>query len=347
MTFDYSFLEFFVIAEIIIAILLVIVTIVMKIIYYFRKKRKIRLTKKADDIIQDALIHDKPITDNELPRATHRMDILQPLMEKYQNERGWSRTLETLSTSILLPLARKAIESRRWIKRCWAVKSFEVHREQQDEPHLEKLLSDKVPLIQFHAVWPSLQLGTETLVNTVITRTAEERRLAQSIFLEVFEQHQDVKCDYIVKRLNTEENPFIRATCYKILMIEKQTSAFDHAMKDTTSDNVELQLSAIRYVSMEDKPQVIDKLVGLLTAELPETRLTATRALGNLGASQTLPEVKKLLHDEKWWVRLDAVKTLVKFGPEGRQALHQIPETDEVYQLCQQVLGVKEGYHAR
>lgn len=315
----------FVIAvEIFLVIAIILFSYLIKLISLVQIKKTKLQTKKIEEHLDYLLTHNKPFSASQFPGEGRKIEILLAIIEKFDQkhkEPAWYNIKNDLIKSILIPLARKYYKSRNWTRRLLAARAFTYQADKQDEPILINLIQDSKPLIYEYAILAAIKLDSEKVTNEVITKIANERRLAQTIALKFFEQADKNIKNYVYNRLSTDPNPYIRATCYKILLRLPSDKSIIALEKDIEADNLELSLSAIKYLAYSQQQEAISILMKLLVNPKWEIRSTASKLLGELGATQAVSQLEKCLHDSVWWVRINTAEALKNLGEKGLQVL--------------------------
>jgi hypothetical protein len=343
MIVPYGLLEWIIKIEIIFVILLIIITYLLK--YYFNNKAKKikRISDEIENYLTIAISEDKPINPEQFPKDWRRLDILLQLIYKIDSaidSPAWITIKKTMAHTLLLPIARKKYNSYFWMNRLLSVQCFEFWMENQDEEKVCRLLEDKIPLVHLHATIAAIRFSSIKLVNLVINIMSKKRRLGQAVYLKVFDIATTQTKEYVEDRLKTENDFFVRATCYKILMTFKEYNTTIDTSADINSSNMELRLAAMRFTSLAQKSEAIPLMISLLSDPEWEVRAASNRILGELHASQAMPEIANSLRDKNWWVRVNAANTLKGFGDTGLQILNsQDPVKDKyAYETAMHVL---------
>ncbi len=210
----------------------------------------------------------------------------------------------------LLPMARKKALSKFWISRCLAAKAFNIYASFDDEKYLEKLLNDRSSFIVAETCSAVRYVPTSRLCNFLIDLMTARRRKAYEFYLSVFRSLEDNTKKYIIQRLRTEKDPYTRAICYRILLVYKPVQLIEYAYQDALSDNVELAVSAIRFIAYTEGTNVIGIIAKFLTNKAWEVKVVAIQILAQLKAAATMDRIIPLLTDKSWWVRVNAQNAL-------------------------------------
>jgi hypothetical protein len=334
MVVPFAFLENVILVEIALVIFIIILAYVLKYYFYLKTKKEKRIIDSMEQSIVSAVASQTPLSESAFPKSWRRLDLILPLFFKLDstiNSSYWLEMKATMVRTILLPIARKKFNSRLWMNRLHSAQCFELGMEDQDEIIVSTLLEDKIPLVHLHAAIAAIKFSSVTLINLIINAMAKKRRLSQTVYLKVFDMAAPHSKQFISDRMNTENDPFIRSTCYKILSNYKDTATPMDTSADIHSNNMELRLAAIRYTAYADKSNAVPLLVSLLSDPHWEVRAASNRLLGELNATQAIDEISNCLKDQVWWVRVNAATTLKNFGEIGIKVLNEQDPKSDLY----------------
>ncbi|MFQ6122573.1 MAG: HEAT repeat domain-containing protein, partial [Dehalococcoidales bacterium] len=109
----------------------------------------------------------------------------------------------------------------------------------------------------------------------------------------------------------------------------------------------ETRISAAKALGQIGDVSAVESLNISLNDESWEVRAQAAKALGALGDKQAVGKLKQALSDENWWVRHNAADALYRLGEEGIEALREAscsgegaPRTVAAQILAERALGV-------
>lgn len=337
-----SFLEIVIYIEILLMILVVLLIFGLKIYLNRKKKRDQRILYELE-LYLSGLLHTKsPFEPKNFLNRWHRLDLLIPIFRKFSRENipEWTTEKHHFAKLMMLPLAKKQAVSRIKSHRVYAAMAFEYFMEEEDEPFVCELIRDTTPLIHLHSSIAAVQFGSERCLYEVVSSMTKSRRLGQSLYLNIFKTADPRVGSIIENFLKTEENSYTAALCYKILMLFPVTNSTIDSSKAIVSENIELQLAAIRYEVYTKKQATIPFLIGCLADERWETRALACNLLGSLDAKDAANHLGAALHDPVWWVRINAARALKELGDQGIAILEaQTPEKDlYAYETAQYIL---------
>jgi hypothetical protein len=350
--FDENFLIFIkwvILFQIILITSLILASIVTKI--YFHNKNKKR--KNHFDILINTLkvltINNQEVNSKILSLSRkfipNLLRAIDELDEELQSPH-WQKIRTQLIQKVLLPHAKSFTNAKAWFKRYLATRIFELDRQKSDERKILILIKDDLPLVSINAAIIALKYPTQMMINTIIDVFSTGRHIQQSTFAKILAEEANVELatSFIISCIKKEKNPYKKAFCYRLLTnFPAQQEIFHEAYDDIQSNNLELEIAALYYLSHNKSKNIIDILCLNLSNEKWEIRAIAAKLLGKLNAVQSTQLVGKHLRDEKWWVRINAAQALTQMGKEGLAILEsQNPESDPyAYDVAQQVLKTK------
>lgn len=341
---NYRYVEYIIFLEFFFVALVLVATYGVSFWYFLKNKRKRKLSAEIEHYLKTNQTFLQTPKES-FPRKWLKIDILVPLVLKLDqsNSKHWHSIREKFLDEVLLPLARKCAYRYNWLSRYLAVRALEFKIDKNDENVILKLMADKIALVKINAIYLGLKLGSQNIINFVIDEIGAERRMTQSIYLKAFDEPLPESQAYVAARLKKESDPYLRATCYKILLNYSSPLDLDKEIqKDLKSKNVELKLAAIRYMVYAENSKAVAELIDLLKDSQWEIRVLALQSLGELKAEKAIDQVAALLKDQEWWVRMNAAKALLKMGNAGKKILtSQDPQTDQfAYDAAQNVLRI-------
>lgn len=342
MHISYFLIETIVAVEFLLVIFIVFLTYAFRIILFRKKENSAAIKREIKHFFLKHLLTKKPIVASLFPKRWKRLEIIFSLMKEMDEEnetKDWLHLKKKILKEIVLPLAREAAVSHDWVLRFFSAQVFSLYSEKSDAELIIKLINDSVPLVVINIIKAALA-SSEEIVQILIERISQERRFAQTIYLQAFDSLGEDKLSMIMLVLKNAEDPYMRTSCYRIFLYAKLKKMSWDMTKDLNSENLELKLAAIRFFSYHEKSQAIALLVSLLQDEKWEVRVVALSCLESLFAKSKMKEIAECLHDSEWWVRLHAANTLKKFGDEGLAILKkQSPEEDQyAFDIAQYVL---------
>lgn len=314
--------EFFLIGLILIA------TCFFKVFFSIMLRKKIRRLHNIEAFFENIVSQNKKFEPDLFPSQWKKLDkLLRCLREfdtKYNNNEHWLVTRVNLISHIILPLARATASSHRWQLRFYAVESFTLLCDKENESFILNLVNDKIPIIYFHAISAAILHKSETAINAIIIRMATETWLTQSFHLQAFDNAPLEIKHFIEKTLNISNEPSIRAVGINILLKFESTEINWNITNDIHSENIPLKIAALKYFAHVSKNLSIPILIDCLKDEHWQIKTLALRRLSQLKAVDAIPQIAECLHDPDWGVRLDAAHSLNDLGEQGQKILESM-----------------------
>lgn len=207
-----------------------------------------------------------------------------PSLEEHKHKFRYADSFKSnLISKILIPVAKKFAYSRNWFKRYIAVRCYSYGFEESDEEAILKLLRDHITLVSINSAMVATKFFNEKLTNNLIDIFSAGRRLQQSLYAEMIAKKGDAIAIIIFNRLDKEQNLYVKAFCYRLLSrLEDKTIFYPNAKDDVLSDNLELKLSALRYVASCDYPSKIEIVFKLTNDPHWEVRAVVANILGQI-----------------------------------------------------------------
>lgn len=340
---QYRLLENVIYVEVVLVLILIIVTFILKFYFQRQNSNNENLKKNIDTYFRSLINSQNDVNTANIPDSWRKLELILPVIygiDKTDNTSRWNSLRESITRTVLLPIARKKYSSRSWLNRLLSAQCFEIAMDDEDEGHVCVLMDDKIPLVHLYAITAGINRGTISMINMVINYVAQKRRLGQSVYLRLFKNAKPEVAGYVEDRLKTEVDPFTRATCYKILLSFPPNHSNIETTNDLNASNIELRLAAIRYTVHRYQNESIELLSQLISDNNWEVRSVSLLLLGKLNSKNLIGQITQCLRDPVWWVRLNAAITLKNLGPAGIEVLSTLdPKTDlYAYETAMHVL---------
>jgi len=338
MNFNYEFVIFIIKIEFLIVFSIVILTVGMKLIYWIELKYTLKYKRNLEMYLTRLLHKKEQYNLKDLPYDAKQLSILIPVFLKFEKEcknAHWQLIRNDLINISIIPLARIAALRSDVPSKVLAAESFCFieNKTKLDEELILKLVNDTTPFVYLNGIRAALVYGSKNTIDALILRYAQEPWLAQSSNLKIFNSRQPEIHNIVLQILSQSKDPKIRAACYNILLHFPAEKIGNNTLIDCISKNLNLKLSALKFISHVNREQAIQ----ILKQELQDphwiVRLTAIDKLSDLEASESVTAIEALLNDSEWWVRLRAAKALRAFGVENKLILKAInidPDTVEM-----------------
>lgn len=324
MYFDYGFLEFIIKCEVYLSLIILIATIGFQILVKINTTQTERNLLETKNVLKESIKSaDNKVIENYKQRWKQSDILLKVIAEldiETKDNSNWLSIRERLLQEIILPLARSNCNSKRWLNRLFAAQSFELLAEKEDASCIEKLLNDKIPLVNLYAALAILKMGNADLINKILDKMANVRRFSRTIHANLFYKISYDKITIIEERLRQEKDPYVRSVCYILLAMFSQTPNHN-ILRDIESENLELKISAFKYLVSSNPEAAYKQAIAFLNDNHWQLRVVAINVLSKLKQKDAMQLIAKKLVDPSWWVRFDAAKSLLEFGEKGREIL--------------------------
>lgn len=346
MNVGYRFAEIVIVVEFSLVAIIILATYLLKFFYSLRARRRAKITADVDHFLTEKISKKRAFKSKDFLNKWKKIDILIPVINKFDknvNSAAWHDLRLTLVHSVILPLARKAAMKKNWVMRFFAAEAFRLANEIDDEKYIVKLSKDSIPLVYLNALSAALKSKSKSALDVIITRMSDERGLTQSTYLQAFDNASATTRSMIEQHLQSTNEPYTRATCYKILLKYSAEKINWNIKSDIESSNLELRLAALRFLAHNEGKSSIPTLRHHLKDQQWEVRIAAIHCLGDLHAIEAISEIALCLRDPEWWVRINAGQALKNLGKEGIEVLKaQDPNVDKfAFETAQHVLAVK------
>lgn len=222
-----------------------------------------------------------------------------------------------------------ALHSRRWWRRLEAAVDLGIIQSQVAVPFLIRATRDHVEDVRLASVRALGQLnnpwGLKALLNTI----EEGRRWTGSSIAEVLLGMGTMVRPEIVSRLESTTNVNARLLYVRLcglLRIPETVSKLCLLLSDADK---ETRISAARALGQIGDVSAVEGLIHSLDDEGWEVTAQAAKALGALGDVRAVDKLKEKLSNENWWVRHNTASSLYKLGEEGAGALRKASSSGE------------------
>lgn len=273
------------------------------------------------------------------------------------------RTNKSVNTEVyelLRSEARKFALSKNWLKQYFATQCYHYGFAVADENFVISLVNSETPLVFLNMAEIIFKYPTQNSVNALIDSFSKGRSLNRSLCVDVLvgsvkDVPSEVLGNLISKKLsNTDINipdnvanyVYIRVFCYQLLsaLSNDDVVPFDTLKQDIMHDNVDLSLSAMRYLAV--KKMYITDSTSLFIQKLHDKnwqiRSISAKLLGEIHAEGAFAALEPLLEDSVWWVRYNTACALYKLGPKGKEILEKQSSQKKIaYDIAQRVLNIK------
>jgi hypothetical protein len=333
MNISYRIAEIILIFEFSLITLVIFLSIASKIISYIKEKNEQQIRDNIHNYLKLLTKANKQFDPQQFPRRWQRLKLLLFSLHELDIQKDhWKKIKQDLIHSIILPLARKAARSHKWVSQFYAAQGFELYAGKEEDLLIAKLICSEVPLIRVAALRAALKCGSEIALNAIINQIQHQPYLTQSVYLQAFTEAPLTSKPFITRYLKSASSPSIRLTCYRILLNYLPSKIDWDITSDINSKNKAIKLVALKLLAYWSPLSAAPILAEQLKDEYWETKVVVLHALGYLPAQEIIPQIIECLQDSNWWVRLNAAQALKNLGEQGEHTLmsHQDLKTLEV-----------------
>jgi len=217
-----------------------------------------------------------------------------------------------------------ALRSRRWWRRLEAAINLGIMQSQIVVSALIGATRDPVEDIRLAAVRALGQLNNPKGLQALLDAIEEGERWTGSSIVEVLIGMGAGISSEITSRLESTANVNARllyVKLYGFLRIPQWVGVLCLLLRDLDK---EARISAARALGQIGDISAVENLILSLDDESWEVRAQAAKALGALGDRRAVGKLKKALSDKNWWVRHNAADSLYQLGAEGIEVLRMV-----------------------
>lgn len=311
-----------------------------------------RLNKKIEEIspLLNALInHEIKLTPQLVQffkkNVRELLGCMKSLEVKEELLSDWIKIRSDISSKVLKPEARRLAKSSKWLKKYLAILCYEYGIVGKDEEVLTKLVRSEIFIVSLNSARVIFKYPTPKTTSALIDSLAQGRRIQQSLYAEILVSEKisenEILINTFTDRLKSEQDPYIRTFCYRILMLLTRTNKVITTIEtDILSENLDLKIASLEYLSRFQDNTSRQTLRQFLNDSTSEVRAVIAKLLGEISDEESIPLLEEKLHDSAWWVRINAAEALSKLGEKGILTLQQqSAEVDKfAYETAQKVL---------
>ena len=235
--------------------------------------------------------------------------------------------------------------SRIWWRRLGAARLLAVVGTSRDRELLQSLLADTHPAVQAAATTALRRLADESLVNFILdhlpVRPVAVRRYQFAELKEVWW----LTTPLLLHRL-TRTAPELSLEIWINLaeaigsadLLERVLTMHDHPSPT-------VRIATAKALKRYYHPASAAALIRLLADSHWRVRGQAARAVGTIGAVDSVLPLERALRDDSWWVRFRAGLSLAQLGESGRLALREARSSSDRFasDMATMISGLSEG----
>lgn len=314
-----------------IIVLILLLSILLKIYFSIKQQTRARISKKIENYLESLMTQDLKFDVFKYKNNWRKPDltllVIKKLNPRYETKVHWQEIKTDMIQKLFRKIAHKVFAKKNWISKFYGLKLIEIVPAEEDIPFLKDLIKNSNILVSMTAAKVALLLCDKNSIEIFIKETSKERPLTQSIHLQIFD---DIKSDAITQMLKNflqhENDPYIRATIYSILIKSPTSDSVQNIDKDLNSKTLNLKISALKYLGQIEGQKASSQILSFLQAPEWQLRVTALHILKNIKLTEATEKISSCLYDKEWWVRYAASETLASFGEQGIKIL----ESEEI-----------------
>lgn len=333
--------------ELIIMAACVVAIIIVKNLNRWNFRRRERIQKELSKIFEEALFSNKSVNQIKIPpnlcQFRNLVEVLENFDQRFTDQR-WVDIKEKIVSEHLLNRAEKHLNSWFWFERQLAARSYLLCPENANESILRKILNDQRFLVRVVGVVCITKRPYKYLFYEMIKKMSTETKLSQFPYRDALVQMDQEKFDWLEEILSKETDPAICAICLDVLSTRYSKNLFTLIEPFVNSANADCRTLAIKALGNIPSKESIDMLINHLSDSDWNIRAESVMELQKLYATQAMSEIRELLNDPVWWVRLQAASALKSFGKEGKEILKSQEQAKNplAYEISQYILAMPQ-----
>ena len=248
------------------------------------------------------------------------LKVLDIYNEQHKKNPFWQTCLSRMMQEQVLPQARKFVK-KKWYKQYLLLKCYTFYITPEDEKHVIKILDENLPVLLINATKIITKISKKQIYIAFIYRLSKAYQSLQEIAVL-----QLVPCDILQTALDDilskETESSVINTCFLIIRSASNGPDFyNHVEKAISKQNLELQISAIETLPFTNQEKAFVQLTQLCEISDWLLRNATIKALGHIKSNAVIPYLLKALHDDEWWIRVNAAKRLSLHSKQAREQL--------------------------
>ena len=222
-----------------------------------------------------------------------------------------------------------ALRSGRWWRRLEAAINLGIMQSQIALAALVDAIRDPVEDVRLAAVRALAQLNEPRGLRLLLNAIEKGNRWIGSSIIEAITGIGPEITLEIVPRLKATPNIKARLLYIQLCGLRQITEALEPLLWLLREPDKETRISAARALGQIGDISAVKSLIISLDDESWEVRAQAAKVLGALGDKQAVGKLKQVLADDNWWVRHNAADALYRLGEEGIEALRETSSSGE------------------
>jgi len=222
-----------------------------------------------------------------------------------------------------------ALRSCRWWRRLEAAINLGIMQSQDAVSALIKAVRDPVEDVRLAAVRALGQLNELRGLRLLLDIIEEGGRWTGSSIVEVLVGMGPEIAPELIPRLESTTNINARLLYVQLCGLLRITAALGSLLLLLGDTDRETRISAARALGQIGDMSAVESLIMSLDDDSWEVKAEAAKSLGVLGDKQAVERLRRALSDDNWWVRHNAANSLYQLGEEGTNALREASRSGE------------------
>ena len=240
-----------------------------------------------------------------------------------------------------------ALRSRRWWRRLEAAINLGTMQSQDAVSALIDAVRDHSEDVRLASVRALGQLNEPRGLRVLLDAMEEGSRWTGSSIIEVLVGMGPHIAPEVFPRLESTTNISARLLYIQLCGLLRITSAIGSLLLLLGDSDKETRISSTRALGQIGDESAVESLIISLDDENWEVRCETAKSLGALGDKQAVEKLRQALSDDNWWVRHNAANSLYRLGEEGIVTLREVlcsgegaPRAVAAQVLAERALGV-------
>lgn len=215
-----------------------------------------------------------------------------------------------------------------WWRRASGLRALGRLENEAFRPVFLRTLRDKHELVSIEAAKALGGIGDARGIEALAEMVRHPSRWAALLFADVARKIGDEGMEFVRNLVTDDPRPAVRATALDALRIARDMKCVDIVRPLLNVEDKELRTRAIKTLSEVGAVDAVPDILRLLGDDAWEVRAQAVKAAARLGGDeQVFRALRWALGDSSWWVRLNAAQGLATLGERGKAVLTEVSRT--------------------
>jgi HEAT repeat protein len=222
----------------------------------------------------------------------------------------------------------KATYSWAWWKRASGVRGLGELENDAYRSVFLRCLRDKHELVAIEAAKALGILGDARGLDALADMVRHPSRWAALLLSDVAQRIGEEGLVLLRRLITDDPRPAVRATALDAVRIARDSGSIDRIRPLLAAPDKELRTRTIKALSEMGAVDAVPDILKLLGDDAWEVRAQAVKAVGRLGGDeQVFRALRWALSDPSWWVRVNAAQALASLGEKGQAVLSEVSRT--------------------